>query len=305
MRFNKLDLNQLVVLDALFSTRSVGLAAKQLFLSQPATSCALGRLREYFKDELLVPAGKTYVLTPLATELLKPVREVLLQIQTITETSPSFDPTTSTRRFTIESSDYVISIFLSKVVQQAEKLAPLMEFDLRVISPQSQEHLDEGNVDLLIAPEFSVHGHPSEPLFEDTFSCIMCIDHPIKDATISLDQYFELSHVGVEWGGGQRVTFDARIISIGKRSRRQDVIAPSFMLVPELVINSLRIATLPTRLAQQIARRFPIRVLPCPLDLPTFVEQVQWHKHRETDPAVVWLRTLMRETTRSLPAIKT
>ena len=40
MRFNKLDLNQLVVLDAILSTRSVGRAAERLFLSQPATSCS-------------------------------------------------------------------------------------------------------------------------------------------------------------------------------------------------------------------------------------------------------------------------
>lgn len=87
MRFNKLDLNQLVVLDAILSTRSVGRAAERLFLSQPATSCSLARLREYFEDELLVPVGKTQVLTPLATELVKPVRDVLLQIQTITRAS--------------------------------------------------------------------------------------------------------------------------------------------------------------------------------------------------------------------------
>ena len=155
MRFNKLDLNQLVVLDAILSTRSVGRAAERLFLSQPATSCSLARLREYFEDELLVPVGKTQVLTPLATELVKPVRDVLLQIQTITRARPTFDPATSTRRFTIESSDYVISVFLSEVVRKAATLAPFMQFDLRAISPQSPEHLEGGEVELLIAPEFN------------------------------------------------------------------------------------------------------------------------------------------------------
>lgn len=68
MRFNKLDLNLLVVLDALLATRSVSRAAERIFLSQPATSLALGRLREYFDDELLVPVGKTLVPTPLAEQ---------------------------------------------------------------------------------------------------------------------------------------------------------------------------------------------------------------------------------------------
>ena len=305
MRFNKLDLNQLVVLDAILSTRSVGRAAEQLFLSQPATSCSLARLREYFEDELLVPVGKTQVLTPLATELVKPVREVLLQIQTITRARPTFDPATSTRRFTIESSDYVISVFLSEVVRKAATLAPLMQFDLRAISPQSPEHLERGEVELLIAPVFNtVAGHPAEVLFEDTFSCLVCADHPVKGRAITADQYFELAHVGVEWGGGRRVTYDARMISAGERARRQDVISPTFTLVPELLLGTSRIATLPTRLALQMAQRFPLRILQCPVEIPAFAEKVQWHKYQERDPAISWLRTLLRETAQSLPAVE-
>jgi LysR family nod box-dependent transcriptional activator len=304
MRFNKLDLNQLVVLDAILSTRSVGRAAERLFLSQPATSCSLARLREYFEDELLVPVGKTQVLTPLATELVKPVRDVLLQIQTITRARPTFDPATSTRRFTIESSDYVISVFLSEVVRKAATLAPLMQFDLRAISPQSPEHLEGGEVELLIAPEFNtVAGHPAEKLFEDTFSCLVCADHPVKGSTITTDQYFESAHVGVEWGGGRRVTYDARMISTGKQVRRQDVISPTFTLVPELLLGTSRVATLPTRLALQMSQRFPLRILQCPIELPAFAEKVQWHKYQERDPAISWLRALFRETARLLPTV--
>ncbi|MCY0854104.1 LysR family transcriptional regulator [Cupriavidus sp. D39] len=310
MRFNKLDLNQLVVLDALLSTRSVGKAAERLFLSQPATSCALSRLREYFEDELLMAVGKKQVLTPLATELVKPVRNVLLQIQTITRARPSFDPATSTRRFTIESSDYVISVFLSEVVRRAAKLAPLMQFDLRAISPQTPEHLDSGEAELLIAPEFAtVPGHPSEPLFEDSFSCLVSSESPLANHDLTIDRYFDAAHVAVEWGGGRRITFDARLISTGKRVRRQDVIAPNFTLVPELLLGTARIATLPTRLAQQMAKRFGLRILECPLDLPRFAENLQWQKYQEGDPAIVWLRKLLRETAAQMspmlqPAVK-
>jgi len=305
MRFNKLDLNQLVVLDAILSTRSVGRAAERLFLSQPATSCSLARLREYFEDELLVPVGKTQILTPLAAELVKPVRDVLLQIQTITRASPTFDPATSARRFTIESSDYVISVFLSEVVRRAARLAPLMQFDLRALSPQSPEHLERGEVELLIAPEFNtVAGHPAERLFEDTFSCLVCADYPVKGNMITTDHYFESAHVGVEWGGGRRVTYDALMISTGKRVRRQDVISPTFTLVPELLLGTSRIATLPTRLALQMVQRFPLRILKCPVKIPKFMEKVQWHKYQERDPAISWLRTLLRDTAHVLPTIE-
>jgi LysR family nod box-dependent transcriptional activator len=304
LRFEKLDLNLLHVLDVLLSTRSVTRAAERLFLSQPATSLSLRRLREYFEDELLVPVGKAHVLTPLAAELTKPVRDVLLQIQTITRARPTFDPTTSTRRFIIEASDYVISILLADVVRRAAKRAPLMQFDLRAISPQTPEHLDNGEAELLIVPEFAtVPGHPAEPLFEDTFSCLVSVDHPLKDS-MTADQYFNAAHVSVEWGGGRRVTYDARMILTGKRVRRQDVIAPNFTLVPEILVGTTRIATLPSRLAHQMVRRFPLRVMRCPIDIPAFTERLQWHKYQERDPAIAWLRALLHETARSLPTPK-
>ena len=201
MRFEKLDLNLLFVLDVLLSTRSVARAAERLFLNQPATSLSPRRLREYFEDDLLVLVGKAHVLTPSAVELIKPVRDVLLQIQTITRARPTFDPATSTRRFIVEYSDYVISVLLAEVVRSAAKRAPLMQFDLRVLSPQTPEHLDSGEAELLIVPEFATaHGHPSEFfLFEDTFSCLVSADHPFKDK-MTADQYFNAAHVSVRVG---------------------------------------------------------------------------------------------------------
>ncbi|WP_083748754.1 LysR family transcriptional regulator [Pelomonas sp. KK5] len=303
MRFNKLDLNLLVVLDALLSTRSVSRAAEKVFLSQPATSLSLSRLRSYFEDELLVSVGKTQVLTPLAAELIKPVRDVLLQIQTVTRARPSFDPATSSRRFVIESSDYVISVLLSEVVRRVAEVAPMMQFDLRAINTLTHQHLDGGEIELLITPEFStVEGHPSEPLFEDTFSCLMWRGHRLAKAELTVEDYLDAGHVGVEWIGGRRVTYDAQLLTAARQARRQEIIAPNFTLVPQLLEGTQRIATLPTRLATAMSERFDVVVLPCPLQIPGFTELLQWHKHHERDPGLVWLRSILKETAVSLAA---
>ena len=81
MRFGRLDLNLLVALDALLTECSVSLAADRLCLSQSATSSALGRLRDYFGDELLVVRGRSMVLTARAESLVEPVRAVLEQVR--------------------------------------------------------------------------------------------------------------------------------------------------------------------------------------------------------------------------------
>ncbi|WP_255517088.1 LysR family transcriptional regulator [Herbaspirillum sp. SJZ099] len=295
-------MNQLVVLDALLSTRSVSKSSERLFLSQPATSCALARLREYFEDDLLVSVGKTNALTPLGSSLIKPVRDVLLQVQTITRARPSFDPSTSTRKFTIESSDYVINVFLSEVIRRASVVAPMMEFDLRSINPQTPDNLENGDAEILIIPHYAiVQGHPKEELFEDKFSCLVCANGAFKDKEeLTTEEYFDANHISVEWGGGRRITFDTRVIAAGNKHRKQTVVAPSFSLVPELLIGTDLIATLPHRLAAKITRQFPLKLLPCPTEIPHFTENVQWHKFRDNDPSVLWLRQLFQETAASI-----
>jgi LysR family nod box-dependent transcriptional activator len=296
MRFNKLDLNLLVLLDALLMTRSVSKAAEQVYLSQPAASLALKRLRDYFDDELLVPAGRSFVLTPVATELVQPVREVLLQLKSITRSRPDFQPESSPRRVTIEASDYVITVLLADVIRRAADQAPHMQFDIRSLSPQSPDNLINGVCEFLITPDFAaVPGQPSQALFEDSFSCLVSRGHPAWRQGLDAKAYFAAGHVGVEWGGGRRVTFDTRIVEASKKSRRHDVIAPNFTLVPELLIGTERIATLPTRLAQRLTLHFPVDVLTCPIRIPKFTEQIHWHKYQERDPALVWLRGLIHE----------
>ncbi|WP_256097568.1 LysR family transcriptional regulator [Burkholderia cenocepacia] len=296
VRFNKLDLNQLAVLDEILSTRSVSKAAERLSLSQPATSCALRRLREYFDDDLLVPIGRVQVLTPLAVELRKPIRDVLLQIQAITRTRPGFDPATSTRRFTIESSDYVVCVFLSEVLRRVGEYAPQMQFDLRPLSPRTPENLENGEIELVVTPELFAD-HPREALFDDGFVCVVWERTCAYESVITVDEYFSATHVVVEWEGGRITTLDARAIEAGGHGRKRDgkIIASGFTLVPEFIVGTSHISTLPTRLAYRMAERFPLRVLKCPVFTPRFVEHVQWHKYQEHDPAIVWLRSVFRE----------
>ena len=77
----RIDLNLLVILDALLNEQHVTRAAERLHLSQPAVSHALARLRDLFDDPLLVRAGASLVPTPRALELTAPLAEALAQVK--------------------------------------------------------------------------------------------------------------------------------------------------------------------------------------------------------------------------------
>src|SRR5712691_3472067 len=106
MNLSSIDLNLLVALDALISEAHVGRAARKIGLSQPAASHALNRLRELFADPLMVRAGSRMELTPRAIILREPVAETLQRVQTLL-VADSFEPASSSRRFSIMMQDHI------------------------------------------------------------------------------------------------------------------------------------------------------------------------------------------------------
>lgn len=92
MRLKGLDLNLLVALDVLLEERSVSRAAERLYVRQPAASAALGRLRDYFKDDILVLHGKRMIPTSYAEDLQPEVRRILRQVDGMISMSTEFDP---------------------------------------------------------------------------------------------------------------------------------------------------------------------------------------------------------------------
>ena len=102
MRFNKLDLNLLVALDALLTEQSISRAAEKIHLSQSAMSNALARLREYFDDELLIQVGRRMEPTPRAEVLRDAVNDVLRRIEGSIAAQPAFVAAESTREFVVK-----------------------------------------------------------------------------------------------------------------------------------------------------------------------------------------------------------
>jgi len=297
MDFHRFDLNLLVTLDALLTEKNVTRAGLRMHLSQSAMSGALARLRDFFQDELLVPMGRNMVLTPLAEDLVQPVRDVLLQVQATIATKPHFEPATSTRHFSLAVSDYVTSVLMVDLLRDVLCQAPSITFELRPVGKRAAEDLESGDLDLLIAPEPYVSTvHPKEILFEDTHTCVAWNKNRKIGSTISVDQYLALGHVIVHVGEIGSANYDERMLRSLNHKRNVEVVTPSFDLAPQLVIGTDRIATVTTRLACKYEKLLPIRLLRVPIDIPPMVEVMQWHRAHDQDLAHVWLRSQLKQT---------
>jgi LysR family transcriptional regulator, nod-box dependent transcriptional activator len=295
MNLQRFDLNLLVALDALLTEKNVTRAGRRMNLSQSAMSGALARLRGFFQDDLLVTVGRQMVLTPLADNLVQPLRDVLLQVDGTIATKPRFDPASSERRFSIAVSDYVTSVLMIDLLRHVKAEAPKITFELRPIGQPAREDLERGELDFLIAPEYLAPVHPAELLFQDTHTCIAWAKNPYVGSSISLDQYLQLGHVIVRVGEGAIPNHDERVLTRLNHRRIVEVVTPTFDLAPQLVVGTHRIATVPTRLACKYAKFLPLKLLSLPVDIPPIHEKLQWHRAHSRDPANTWLRTQLKK----------
>jgi DNA-binding transcriptional LysR family regulator len=290
MRFQRLDLNLLVALDALLAERSVSLAADRICLSQSATSGALSRLRDYFGDDLLVVKGRHMVLTARAESLVEPVRAVLQQIRSTIAVTPPFDPATSDRTITLMASDYLTEVLLSSAIDGIMRDAPNMRFEIMSMHDHIIEALERGEMDLLTTIDYAISpDHPSRILFDDDYVVVGWAGNPDMHGEMTRDLYFRLGHVTTRFGRTRLPAFEDWFIRRQQQQRRVEIVTSNFLTVPGLVVGTNRIATMHRRLAHRMAAGLPLVIKPVPLPIPHIRSMAQWHISNNNDPAIGWV----------------
>lgn len=299
MRFNGLDLNLLVALDAVLRERNVTSAARSLNLSQPAMSAAVSRLRQYFQDELFVMQGREMVLTPLGTSLGPPVNDILQRVTlTLTPEAP-FDPWNAKRRFRVIISDFLAIVFFSKIVSRAATVAPNITFELLPFDDDPDGLLREGRVDFLLFPEvYLQQDHPKASLFEESLVCVACPENKLIGGELTLEQYLTLGHVAAQFGNTRKPAIEEWLLLKYGVKRSIEVTVQAFSIIPYMVVGTNRIATMHLRLAEHYSKVMPLRIFPLPLPIAPFVEAVQWPTLSDRDPASIWMRQFILEQAR-------
>jgi len=301
MRYQKLDLNLLVALDALLAQRNVTRAAAQLHISQSAASNALGRLRRYFGDELLARVGRRMELTPRAEALREAVHDVLLRVDAGITTQPGFDPARSEREFRLHLSDYMALSFMPRFMALAGREAPHVRFTMLRQGSQPLQAIERGEADVLVLPgPYCTPEHPQEPLYHEGYCCVVWRGSRIARRRLSRQAYLDAGHVVMEPPGRANPAYESRELQRLGVQRRIEVSTYSFVAAATLVIGTERIATVHQRLARTLARSLPLALRPMPIPLEPMRQVMQWHRHRTQDPGLLWLRGLMARAGRQL-----
>lgn len=300
MRFKNLDLNLLAALDTLIRVRNVSRAAEEMFITQSAMSNALGRLRDYFDDPLLIQVGRSMELSPLAVSLEQPLRDIIVRIDAAVVATPSFVPETSTRSVNLVVSDYTLNTLMPVFLRQVANRAPGLQINFTPQQNYPHLLLERGEADLLIAPSiFCSTNHPSEQLFEDPFLCMVSESMPLKNGKISRKAFLAAGHVVMQPPGGG-ISFAQRACKQQGMTIKAEVTTFSFWSLPLLIRGTNRVALLQSKLAEQAVKQGGLKTAIPPVDIPALEQSMQWHSYRTRDPALAWVREQVREAAEKL-----
>lgn len=301
MDIRDLDLNLLVIFDAMVRHRSVNRAAEAVGLSQPATSGALGRLRALFDDALFVRVGSQMEPTPKAQELAPFVRGVVDTVNTEILQQTAFNPAESARVFTVITPDIGEVVFIPGVLQRLRNEAKNVRLRTISMPPKAAaEALENGVADLAVGffPDLHKPGFFQQALFKTSYACLTCGLNTALPQRLTIDQYLATTHVIVRPDGREHM-LDGWLNEQGV-NRRITLEVSHFISLISILPNTDLIATVPLDIATVLSRHISLRRLDVPFKPPEIDVHQFWHRRVHHDKANQWLRQTFFQVNRRL-----
>ena len=287
-----LDVRLLRMFELIYDTRSVTRAAEKMGQKQPTLSIWLSRLRHQLDDPLFVRTSAGMQPTPRADALIKTAREVLQSLRQISSSRAVFDPATASCQFRICMADSSHLCLLPQLLARVRATAPGVRLVAARIDEQTGPALESGAADLALGyVPWLESGFYQQTLFPQDWVCLVNARHPRIRRTLSLQAYRDEDHVAVTGGTGAQLLEEATARH-GVR-RRVVLELPGFLGLSGIVSNTDLIATLPRQIGETLGSRAEVKVMACPLDVPSVDIKQHWHARNHQDPRSRWLRGMV------------
>jgi len=294
--FSSLDLNLLRTLNVLLAEQNVSKSADRLHLSQPSVSVQLAKLREIFKDPLLLPGPRGMRPTARADSLREPLSNALDALSRVISPSQAFDPASASVTWKVAATDYSEDTVLLPALHALREQAPGTRLSVvQLASRTLAKQCEVGEIDLAFhtadeAPE----GLHQRSLFTEKYVLVSRPGHPRLKRRMTLAQFCRLDHVIVSPdGGGFAGVTDVALARLNMQ-RRVVLSVPHFTFVRDVVLRTDLVALLPSRL---VGTSTELLVLPPPIEIPGYEMLMLWHERSHRDPSHRWLRELIGSAT--------
>lgn len=291
MQLRDFDVNLLITMEAIWTTRNVSNAAKTLNLAQSTVSAALNRLRLALGDELFSWSGSEMVPTALAEQIMPDVTNLLNGVRTVlTKSLGQVD--TVERRMVIATADYVAALFGAKLLKRSAEEAPQLSFDFVDMRPQFINRAARPDIDMFLLPASALRysGMEKAILYQDSYVCIGAADNDALQENMDPDAFLALRHIG--YSAIPRIAFNHEMMlwdDLGKEANLRLTMG-NYLIFARIVAASDAVAILPKRLAQSLTGEWNLKWVTPPLPTPSLEIAALWRPDQAKDIALTWLR---------------
>ena len=299
MNLSKVDLNLFIVFDAIYTEANLTRAGQIVGITQPAVSNALARLRETFNDPLFVRTAQGMVPTPMAQNIITPVRSALQLLRVSVQESRSFVPEQATKTYRISMTDLTEAVILPHLASRIRRMAPNINIDSFLVKRrETTKELAAGRLEFAIDAPLNTDTQVRHvKLFEDHHVCVMRPGHPLaKKERITLDDYLAQSHIHIS---SRRNGLGHVDLALGKMGLQRRVVLRSqhYQMAPLVMESTDMVMTVHER----FAKRHNLHAVALPIDdVPPIETHLFWHESTDQDPANRWMREQIIELSQKL-----
>lgn len=286
-----IDLNLLVVFDAVYATGNISHAARQLALTQPAVSNAIARLREHFSDPLFVRSGRGVKPTIRSQQMIAAIRDALRLIRLQIDGEADIDLSTYKRQFRIVVADPLEPLLMPPLLRELDKSAPHVSIITRPASHTKViDELMAGTLDLACYPFLaSQQDIVIVPLMPCEHVILSRRNHPRIGKVLDRETFMSLGQVAMIPELRGHVNID-RDITTRAGARRIVYQVNKAWSAPAIVGSTDLVTILPRRFAEYVAPRFGLAIHQSPVPISEQEFHLMWHEKNTDDPGHRWLR---------------
>tara|TARA_B100001057_G_scaffold161256_1_gene161857 strand:- start:20324 stop:21235 length:912 start_codon:yes stop_codon:yes gene_type:complete len=294
MKLNNLDLNLLVVFNAIYTEGSLTKAGEIVGITQPAVSSALSKLRDYFNDQLFIRVGQGVQPTAKTENIIIHVREALLILHKTLEEPDAFDPAVSSRTFKLSLNDVSEGRVLPILMEKVHEVAPRVSLSSYYTKREDLQHA-------LVANEvcFAVDPFPpsdsdikKELIFEDEFVCGFRKDHKLAaEDALSIEQYLDLDHIHISGRKRGAALVDNALAKL-QLDRKIALRAQHYLITPEILNSTDMVLTC----TKSFAKKHDLAYKTLPFEVAPSQFFLAWHASNDNDPGCSWLKGYIKES---------
>lgn len=279
--------------------RHVTRAAERLYLSQPALSHSLKRLRESLDDPLFIRTEKGMQPTPRAQALQPVVQQALALLREGLAPPALFSPANSTRRFTLATTDYFEEVMYPTFLSQLLAYAPGISFSIELITQEVlSEGLEQRQVDMVVGLDSQSvlpSGVIQTPWMDEDLVCLAASHNERVGEALDIAQFAREPHVELaDISGLLPSNIDSCLAQHGLTRR---VISKNlnYIAAARVVALTEAIMTLPRQMAERFVTMLPVRLVEPPKELPALKMTLIQHGLYANQPANAWLYGVLTE----------